>query len=58
MTEVPESIIERTEKFDPRARLMRKVFKLIRKHRGKPSMNGALNDIRTLINNPKLRKAR
>jgi len=58
MTEVPESIIERTEKFDPRARLMKKVFKLIRKHRGKPSMNGALNDIRTLINNPKLRKAR
>jgi hypothetical protein len=58
MTEVPESIIERTEKFDPRSRLMKKVFKLIRKHRGKPSMNSALNDIRTLINNPKLRKAR
>jgi hypothetical protein len=58
MTEVPESIIERTEKFDPRARLMKKVFKLICKHRGKPSMNDALNDIRTLINNPKLRKAR
>jgi hypothetical protein len=58
MTEVPESIIERTEKFDPRARLMKKVFKLIRKHRGKPSMNSALNNIRTLINNPKLRKAR
>lgn len=58
MTEVPESIIERIEKFDPRSRLMKKVFKLIRKHRGKPSMNSALNDIRTLINNPKLRKAR
>jgi hypothetical protein len=58
MTEVPESIIERTEKFDPRARLMKKIFKLVRKHRGKPSINGALNDIRTLINNPKLRKAR
>ena len=58
MTEVPESIIERTEKFDPRARLMKKIFKLIRKHRGKPSMAGALDDIRTLINKPKLRKAR
>lgn len=58
MTEVPESIIERTEKFDPRARLMKKIFKLIRKHRGKPSMAGALDNIRTLINKPKLRKAR
>ena len=58
MTEVPESIIERTEKFDPRARLMKKIFKLIRKHRGKPSMAVALDDIRTLINNPKLRRAR
>lgn len=58
MTEVPESIIERTEKFDPRARLMKKIFKLIRKHRGKPSMAGALDDIRTLISKPKLRKAR
>lgn len=58
MTEVPESIIERTEKFDPRARLMKKIFKLIRKHRGKPSMTGALDDIRTLISKPKLRKAR
>ena len=58
MTEVPESIIERNEKFDPRARLMKKIFKLIRKHRGKPSMAGALDDIRTLINKPKLRKAR
>ena len=58
MTEVPESIIERTEKFAPRARLMKKIFKLIRKHRGKPSMAGALDDIRTLINKPKLRKAR
>ena len=58
MTEVPESIIERTEKFDPRARLMKKIFKLIRKHRGKPSMTAALDDIRTLINKPKLRKAR
>ena len=58
MTEVPESIIERTEKFDPRARLMKKIFKLIRKHRGKPSMASALDDIRTLISKPKLRKAR
>ena len=58
MTEVPESIIERTEKFAPRARLMKKIFKLIRKHRGKPSMTAALDDIRTLINKPKLRKAR
>ena len=58
MTEVPESIIERTEKFAPRARLMKKIFKLIRKHRGKPSMAGALDNIRTLINKPKLRKAR
>jgi hypothetical protein len=58
MTEVPESIIERTEKFAPRARLMKKIFKLIRKHRGKPSMAGAIDDIRTLINKPKLRKAR
>jgi hypothetical protein len=58
MTEVPESIIERTEKFAPRARLMKKVFKLIRKHRGKPSMSNALIEIRTLINNPRLRKAR
>ena len=58
MTEVPESIIERTEKFDPRARLMKKIFKLIRKHRGKPSMAVALDDIHTLINNPKLRRAR
>ncbi len=58
MTEVPESIIERSEKFDPRARLMKKVFKLIRKHRGKPSMSNALIEIRTLINNPRLRKAR
>jgi hypothetical protein len=58
MTEVPESIIERSEKFDPRARLMKKVFKLIRKHRGKSSMSNALIEIRTLINNPRLRKAR
>ena len=58
MTEVPESINERTEKFDPRARLMKKIFKLIRKHRGKPSMANALDDIRTLISKPKLRKAR
>jgi hypothetical protein len=58
MTEVPESIIERSEKFDPRARLMKKIFKLIRKHRGKSSMSNALIEIRTLINNPRLRKAR
>jgi hypothetical protein len=58
MTEVPESIIERTEKFDPRARLKKKIFKLNRKHRGKPSMASALDDIRTLISKPKLRKAR
>jgi hypothetical protein len=37
---------------------MKKIFKLIRKHRGKPSMAVALDDIRTLINNPKLRRAR
>ena len=58
MTDVPDSIVQRVEKFDPRARLMKKVFKLIRKNRDTSSMPDALDKIRDLISRPKLRAAK
>lgn len=58
MTEVPRSIVDRTEKIDARAKAMKKVLKIVRKRRGTARMAAGLVRIRELLADSKLREVR
>lgn len=58
MTEVPRSIVDRTEKIDARAKAMKKILKIVRKRRGTARMAAGLIRIRELLADPKLREVR
>lgn len=58
MTEVPSSIVERSEKIDARAKAMRKILKIVRKRRGSDRMANGLDEIRQLLSRPNLRAVR
>ena len=58
MTEVPRSIVDRTEKIDARAKAMKKILRIVRKRRGTARMSAGLDEIRELLSRPKLREVR
>jgi hypothetical protein len=58
MTEVPRSIVDRSEKIDARAKAMKKILKIVRKRRGTARMPEGLNQIRELLARPNLREVR
>jgi hypothetical protein len=58
MTEVPRSIVDRTEKIDARAKAMKKILKIVRKRRGTARMAAGLIRIRELLADSKLREVR
>jgi hypothetical protein len=58
MTEVPRSIVDRSEKIDARAKAMKKILKIVRKRRGTPRMSDGLDQIRELLARPNLREVR
>jgi len=58
MTEVPRSIVDRTEKIDARAKAMKKVLKIVRKRRGTARMATGMIRIRELLADSKLREVR
>ena len=58
MTDVPRSIVDRTGKIDARAKVMKKILKIVRKRRGTSRMSEGLNQIRELLTRPKLREVR
>lgn len=58
MSEVPSSIVDRTGKIDAHAKVIRKILRIVRKRRGTPRINEGLDQIRKILQQPKLREVR